>query len=202
MSPTTATPNPSSSSKAMIRIEELPGPGPPVECEVRVRVKTDDGDRPAEKRIAPDRTGLRQGWLTACRRAGLLQQHGRSRGATDRLGIFRLRGLPHGPLQLGLRRNRISSARPTPGRGRRDRLDLPIDRRNFTPSRRPFSAANGPREWGNLRRSWRIYLLSGSNPVYRGPTKFRMVSRVNKFLPCVSPSVKLLRISPAYVTVR
>jgi hypothetical protein len=26
-------------------------------------------------------------------------------GATDRLGLFRLRGLPHGPLQLGVRRN-------------------------------------------------------------------------------------------------
>jgi len=86
--------------------KQAPGPGAPVECEVRIRVKTDAGDRPApgEHRTLTGRVFDKDGSPLVG-----VQVYYNSRtineGATDRLGMFRLRGLPDGPLRLGLRRN-------------------------------------------------------------------------------------------------
>jgi hypothetical protein len=78
-----------------------------IECEVRVRLKAEVGERPAKK----DDRGLSgrvfdKGGSPV---VGVQIYHnGRTinEGASDRLGIFRLKDLPHGPLRLGLRRNR------------------------------------------------------------------------------------------------
>ena len=87
-----------------------PGPPPPPDptalCEIRVRAITDVVDLPGQK---ADRT------LTG----RVLDGHGEvivgvkvyhngetfEEAATDRLGVFRLKGLPHGTPRLGLRRN-------------------------------------------------------------------------------------------------
>ncbi|MGO9463028.1 MAG: sigma-70 family RNA polymerase sigma factor [Isosphaeraceae bacterium] len=89
------------------KAKQPPGPILPVECEVRVRVKTDAGDQPAQKE---DRRLTGRVFDTdGSPLAGVQVYYNKNRTfkevATDRLGVFRLRGLPHGPLQLGLRRN-------------------------------------------------------------------------------------------------
>ncbi len=86
--------------------KQLPGPVFPVECEIRVRVKTDGGDAPEQK---ADRTLTGRVFDERGSPLAAVQVYYNNRtfkeAATDRLGIFRLRGLPHGPLRLGLRRN-------------------------------------------------------------------------------------------------
>jgi len=86
--------------------KQPPGPRSPVECEVRVRMKTDAGDRPAQKE---DRTLTGRVFDKSGSPLVGVQVYYNNRtvieSATDRLGLFRLRGLPHGPLHLGLRRN-------------------------------------------------------------------------------------------------
>jgi RNA polymerase sigma factor (sigma-70 family) len=77
-----------------------------VECEVRVRVKNDTGERPAHgaDRALTGRVFDKDGSPVV----GVCVYHNDTyinEGATDRLGIFRLNRLPHGPLRLGLRRN-------------------------------------------------------------------------------------------------
>ena len=69
-------------------------------------MKTDAGDRPAQKE---DRTLTGRVFDKDGSPLVGVQVYYNSRTinevATDRLGIFRLKGLPHGPLRLGLRRN-------------------------------------------------------------------------------------------------
>jgi RNA polymerase sigma factor (sigma-70 family) len=86
--------------------KQPPGPRPPVECEVRVRMRTDAGDPPAQKddrtltgRVF-DKDGLPLIGVQVYYNSTTINEC-----ATDRLGLFRLSGLPHRPLQLGLRRN-------------------------------------------------------------------------------------------------
>jgi protocatechuate 3,4-dioxygenase beta subunit len=77
-----------------------------VECEVRVRVKADvgGGSAPGEERIVSGRVFDKDGSPLSG-----VQVYYNSRklieAATDRLGVFRLKGLPHGRLWLGLRWN-------------------------------------------------------------------------------------------------
>ena len=77
-----------------------------VECEVRVRVWADANDPPVQKRdrnlsgrVFDKRGSPLVGVQVYYNREMVIE------GATDRRGLFRLEGLPHGPLQLGLRRN-------------------------------------------------------------------------------------------------
>jgi RNA polymerase sigma factor (sigma-70 family) len=90
--------------------KEPPGLDPPVKCEVRVRIKTEAGDRPAQKE---DRTLTGRVFDKDGSPLVGVQVYYNSRTinevATDRLGIFRLKGLPHKPLRLGLRRNHDQS---------------------------------------------------------------------------------------------
>lgn len=85
--------------------KEPPGADPSVECEVRVRVKTDPGDRPGPgtERVLTGRVFDKSGSMLV----GVLVFQDRStkidEAATDRQGVFRLRGLPQGRLHLGLR---------------------------------------------------------------------------------------------------
>jgi RNA polymerase sigma factor (sigma-70 family) len=78
-----------------------------VECEVRVRVKTDVGDRrdPEGRRTLSGRVFDKGGSPLP----GVQVYYNRGRtfieGATDRLGLFRLKGLPLGPSPLELRRD-------------------------------------------------------------------------------------------------
>jgi len=87
--------------------KQPPGPRSPVECEVRVRVKTGAGDRPAqqEDRSLTGRVFDKGGSPLVAVQVSYNSNRTPNEVATDRLGIFRLRGLPHGPLVLGLRRN-------------------------------------------------------------------------------------------------
>ncbi len=84
-----------------------PAPTVPPESEIRVRVKTNAGDPPARKedRSLTGRVFDMGGTpLVAvhvyCTNIGTLVG-----GATDRFGMFRLNGLPDGPLTLDLRKN-------------------------------------------------------------------------------------------------
>jgi Carboxypeptidase regulatory-like domain len=78
-----------------------------VECEVRIRLKAEVGDRPANKedRGLSGRVFDKSGSPLV---GVQVYHHSRRRneGATDRLGIFRLKRLPQGPLRLGLRKDR------------------------------------------------------------------------------------------------
>jgi RNA polymerase sigma factor (sigma-70 family) len=84
-----------------------PRPSRPIECEVRVRVKIDPGDRPAPggDHTLTGRIFDKDGSPLPAIRIDAL--HGRKHfgAATDRLGLFRLPGLPRGRLELGLRRD-------------------------------------------------------------------------------------------------
>jgi hypothetical protein len=81
--------------------------GPSPECEVRVRVHTDPGDRPAP---GPERTltgrlfGKDGTPIPAVRISGQPIPMKVIEAATDRLGVFRMKGLPPGELRLGLYR--------------------------------------------------------------------------------------------------
>ena len=85
---------------------EPPHLDPTVECEVRIRVKTETSQRtaPGEGRSLTGRVFDKDGSILVG-----VQVTNRGRpiieGATDRLGVFRLRGLPLGALPLDLRRN-------------------------------------------------------------------------------------------------
>src|SRR5262249_21798110 len=90
--------------------KEPPGANPIIRCEVRVRVKSEAGDRPAPKaeRTLSGRVFGKEGPpLVGVR----VYHNGRTvnEAATDRLGVFRLKGLPDGPFQVGLRRNHDES---------------------------------------------------------------------------------------------
>src|SRR5262249_31164787 len=85
-----------------------PQPSPPVECEVRVRVKTDPDERPApgDNRTLTGRIFDKSGSpLPAIRIDGFRSPMDHFGAATDRLGIFRLKGLPPGEVRLGLFRD-------------------------------------------------------------------------------------------------
>jgi hypothetical protein len=87
---------------------QRPQPSPPVECEVRVRVKTDPGERPApgEERTLIGRIFDKSGSpLPAIRIDGFRSPMDHFGAATDRLGVFRLKGLPPGQVRLGLFRD-------------------------------------------------------------------------------------------------
>ena len=76
----------------------------PDECAVQVRVAAGDGGQGLE-RAESDRSNLRPGRVhpsRACR--CILQERHKNfvAGATDRLGMFRLNGLPPGPLRIGI----------------------------------------------------------------------------------------------------
>jgi hypothetical protein len=83
-----------------------PGSSAIEECEVHIRVKNDVGDPPPPKEgRAMTRRVFDKGGLPL---VGVQVYHNIrtfNEAATDRLGVFRLRGLPRGPLRLGLRRN-------------------------------------------------------------------------------------------------
>ena len=87
--------------------KQPPGSRPSVECEVRVRMKSDAGDRPAQKedRTLTGRVFDKGGSPLVAVRVSYNNNRTLNDVATDRLGIFRMRGLPHGPLRLGLYRN-------------------------------------------------------------------------------------------------
>jgi hypothetical protein len=84
-----------------------PGPRPPVECEVVVRVKSDADDRPAqnEDRTLTGRIFDKGGSPLVAVRVSYNNNRTPNDVATDRLGLFRMRGLPRGPLLLGVYRN-------------------------------------------------------------------------------------------------
>ena len=98
-----------------------PGPRPSVECEVRVRMKTDADDRPAQK---ADRTLTGRVFDKGGSPLVAVQVSYNNRKpidvATDRLGLFRMRGLPHGPLRSACTGTAIRAAgrvsRPMPSR--------------------------------------------------------------------------------------
>jgi hypothetical protein len=87
--------------------KQPPEPRPAVVCEVRVRLKTDAADRPAHKddRTLTGRVFDEHGKPLVAVRIDYNNNRTPNSVATDRLGIFRLRGLPHGPLGLGVNRN-------------------------------------------------------------------------------------------------
>jgi RNA polymerase sigma factor (sigma-70 family) len=88
--------------------KQPPGPGSPLECEVRVRMRTDADDQlaPKDDRALTGRVFDKNGSPLV---GVQVYYNGRTinEAATDRLGLFRLNGLPHGPLRLGLRRNDV-----------------------------------------------------------------------------------------------
>jgi hypothetical protein len=87
--------------------KQPPKPRPPVECEVVVRVKSDADDRPAQKedRTLTGRIFDKDGSPLVAVRVSHNNNRTPNNVATDRLGIFRMRGLPHGPLLLGVHWN-------------------------------------------------------------------------------------------------
>jgi protocatechuate 3,4-dioxygenase beta subunit len=84
--------------------KQPPEPRLAVECEVRVRVKSDDGDRPAQKedRSLTGRVFDQRGTPLVAVQVHFNNNRTPNMVATDRVGIFRMNGLPHGPLGLGL----------------------------------------------------------------------------------------------------
>ena len=87
--------------------KQPPGGAPIVECEVRVRVKMEAGDKSAPKKEDRNLSGRVFSKGSAPLVGVQLYHNGQTmnEAATDRQGIFRLTGLPYGPLRLGLRRN-------------------------------------------------------------------------------------------------
>ena len=90
-----------------------PRPRPPVECEVRVRVKTEPGERskPGDDRTLTGRLFDASGAPIPAVRVDCLRGQTLIRGATDRMGLFRLKAVPRGPIELSLVRNEEESGR-------------------------------------------------------------------------------------------
>jgi hypothetical protein len=78
---------------------------PPPKCEVRVRVRTDPGERPApgQERTLSGRLFEKNGSpLPAVRISGVRTPTEHFEAATDRLGVFRMKGLPPEEVRLGV----------------------------------------------------------------------------------------------------
>ena len=84
-----------------------PRPSRPVECEVRVRVKTDPSERPVpgDGRALTGRIFDKSGSPIPAIRIDGFRGQTYICAATDRLGVFRLKGLPQEEARLGLHRD-------------------------------------------------------------------------------------------------
>jgi RNA polymerase sigma factor (sigma-70 family) len=86
-----------------------PPPSRPIKCEVRVRVKAGPGDRPApgDDRTLTGRIFDKSGSPLPAIRVDDIRGQMRIVDATDRLGVFRLKGLPQGEMRLRLLRDGV-----------------------------------------------------------------------------------------------